>query len=78
LTIWLTSLVLISSLVSLIYMESMLRQAFHDSIIDRLHEDISEVELVTNLNNGEISIQTQELSGFYKPAYSGRYYQLNA
>lgn len=78
LTIWLTSLVLISSLVSLIYTESMLRQAFHDSIIDRLHEDISEVELVTHLNNGEISIETQELSGFYKPAYSGRYYQLNA
>ena len=78
LTIWLTSLVLISSLVSLIYTESMLRQAFHDSIIDRLREDIAEVEIAATLKTGNIDIDSKELSSFYKPAYSGRYYQLNA
>ncbi|QSX34355.1 GHKL domain-containing protein [Shewanella avicenniae] len=78
LTIWLTCLVMFSSLVSLIYIESMLRQAFHDSIIDRLREDITQVEIATQISAKDISINAGELSSFYKPAYSGRYYQLNA
>ncbi|GHA93806.1 MULTISPECIES: ATP-binding protein [Shewanella] len=77
LSLWLTALVLLSTLIGLAFMESMLRQAFHDSIINRLQEDLEQVALATHLNDGEILIDQSLLSGFYKPAYSGRYYQLN-
>ena len=77
LTLWLSALVIISTLLGMLLMESMLRQAFHDSIIARLQEDMEQVILATHLHNGEVSINRTELSSFYKPAYSGRYYQLN-
>ncbi|QUN05310.1 GHKL domain-containing protein [Shewanella yunxiaonensis] len=77
LSLWLTVLVLLSSLVGLGFIETMLRQAFHDSIIDRLHEDLEQIVLASHISNDDILIDSSQLSGFYNPAYSGRYYQLN-
>lgn len=77
LTLWLTALVLLSSLIGLGFIESMLRQAFHDSIIDRLHEDLEQVILASDFGHNEVLVDKSQLSGFYNPAYSGRYYQLN-
>ncbi|MFQ6372577.1 ATP-binding protein [Shewanella sp. YIC-542] len=77
LALWLTALVLASSLLGLVFIESMLRQAFHDSIIDRLHEDLEQVALASYVNDNDVFINKSQLSGFYNPAYSGRYYQLN-
>ena len=39
LSLWLTGLLVIGTVIGLILFESMLRQAFHDSIINRLEED---------------------------------------
>lgn len=77
LSLWLTGLLVLSTVIGLILFESMLRQAFHDSIINRLEEDLEHIVLATQLNNGDISIDQSQLSSFYKPAYSGRYFQLN-
>ena len=33
--------------------------------------------LATHIHDGDISIDQSQLSSFYKPAYSGRYFQLN-
>jgi signal transduction histidine kinase len=55
----------------------MLRQAFHDSIIARLEEDLQQVLLAITFDNGNINIDNTQVSSFYKPVYSGRYYQLN-
>lgn len=77
LSLWLTGLLVLGTVVGLILFESMLRQAFHDSIINRLEEDLEHVMLATQINNGEIHIDQRQLSSFYKPAYSGRYFQLN-
>ncbi|ABV38480.1 integral membrane sensor signal transduction histidine kinase [Shewanella sediminis HAW-EB3] len=77
LSLWLTGLVILSTVVGIIFFESMLRQAFHDSIIARLQEDIEQVMLATHLQGDELSIDQSQLSGFYKPVFSGRYYQLN-
>ncbi len=77
LSLWLTGLVIISTAVGIIFFESMLRQAFHDSIIARLQEDIEQVMLATHLQGEELSIDQSQLSSFYKPVFSGRYYQLN-
>ncbi|ASJ95607.1 MULTISPECIES: ATP-binding protein [Shewanella] len=77
LSLWLSALVIISTFVAIVIFESMLRQAFHDSIIDRLEEDLEQVLLAIQLDNGDISIDPSQVSNFYKPVYSGRYYQLN-
>lgn len=77
LSLWLTGLVILSTVVGIIFFESMLRQAFHDSIIARLQEDIEQVMLATHLQGDELTIDQSQLSGFYKPVFSGRYYQLN-
>ncbi|GIU20237.1 two-component sensor histidine kinase [Shewanella colwelliana] len=77
LSLWLTGLVIISTFIAIAFFESMLRQAFHDSIIDRLEEDLEQVLLAINVDDGDISIDQSQLSGFYNPVYSGRYYQLN-
>lgn len=77
LSLWLTGLIILSTIIGLILFESMLREAFHDSIINRLEEDLEHVILATRLQDGQIEIDHQQLSSFYKPAYSGRYFQLN-
>lgn len=77
LSLWLSGLVIISTFVAIVIFESMLRQAFHDSIIDRLEEDLQQVLLAIQFDNGDITIDQSQLSSFYKPVYSGRYYQLN-
>ncbi|WP_299795384.1 ATP-binding protein [uncultured Shewanella sp.] len=77
LSLWLTGLVILSTAVAIIFFESMLRQAFHDSIIARLQEDLEQVMLATQLHGDELTIDQSQLSGFYKPVFSGRYYQLN-
>ncbi|QYK04637.1 ATP-binding protein [Shewanella zhangzhouensis] len=77
LSLWLTGLVIVSTIIGLFLFESMLRQAFHDSIINRLEEDLEHVILATHMQDGNIGIDSSMLSGFYRPAYSGRYYQLN-
>lgn len=77
LSLWLTALVIITTLVGMIIFESMLRDAFHDSIINRLEEDLEQVLLATQFDHGEISVDQTEISPFYKPIYSGRYFQLN-
>ncbi|PKH55467.1 two-component sensor histidine kinase [Shewanella sp. Choline-02u-19] len=77
LSLWLTGLVVIATIVALVFFESMLRQAFHDSIIARLQEDLQQVLLATHIEDGSLSIDQTQLSNFYKPVYSGRYYQLD-
>lgn len=77
LSLWLTALVIISTIVSMILFESMLRDAFHDSLINRLEEDLEQVLMATHIEKGTISVNQAEISHFYKPAYSGRYFQLN-
>ncbi|SIQ81877.1 Signal transduction histidine kinase [Shewanella morhuae] len=77
LSLWLTGLLVLGTVVGLILFESMLRQAFHDSIINRLEEDLEHIMLATHIHDGDISIDQSQLSSFYKPAYSGRYFQLN-
>ncbi|MCL1051408.1 ATP-binding protein [Shewanella abyssi] len=77
LSLWLTGLVVIATIVALIFFESMLRQAFHDSIIARLQEDLQQVLLATHIDDNTFSIDQTQLSNFYKPVYSGRYYQLD-
>ncbi|MCL1142261.1 ATP-binding protein [Shewanella gaetbuli] len=77
LSLWLSGLIILSTIIGLILFESMLREAFHDSIINRLEEDLEHVILATSLQNGQIEIDSKQLSSFYRPAYSGRYYQLN-
>ncbi|ABZ78147.1 histidine kinase [Shewanella halifaxensis HAW-EB4] len=77
LSLWLTGLVVIATAVGIIFFESMLRQAFHDSIIARLQEDLQQVLLATHLEDGSFSIDETQLSSFYRPVYSGRYYQLD-
>ncbi|MCL1039282.1 ATP-binding protein [Shewanella submarina] len=77
LSLWLTALVVLGTIIGMVLFESMLRQAFHDSIINRLEEDLEHVIMATHFHDGEISIDETELSIFYKPAYSGRYFQLN-
>lgn len=77
LSLWLTGLVIIATAIGIALFETMLRQAFHDSIIARLQEDLEQVQLATQLNNNELTIDQNQLSGFYKPVFSGRYYQLN-
>ncbi|MBE7214016.1 ATP-binding protein [Shewanella benthica] len=77
LSLWLTGLVIISTAIGIVFFETMLRQAFHDSIIARLQEDLEQVLMATQLNNNELTIDQSQLSGFYKPVFSGRYYQLN-
>ncbi|QQX79537.1 GHKL domain-containing protein [Shewanella sp. KX20019] len=77
LSLWLTGLVVIATIVALIFFESMLRQAFHDSIIARLQEDLQQVLLATHNDDNTFSIDQTQLSNFYKPVYSGRYYQLD-
>lgn len=77
LSLWLTGLVIISTAIGIVSFETMLRQAFHDSIIARLQEDLEQVLMATQLNNNELTIDQSQLSGFYKPVFSGRYYQLN-
>lgn len=77
LSLWLTGLLVLGTLAGIILFESMLRQAFHDSIINRLQEDLEHIMLATQIHDGDISIDQSQLSSFYKPAYSGRYFQLN-
>ena len=77
LSLWLTGLVILSTAVGIIFFETMLRQAFHDSIIARLQEDIEQVMLATHLDGEQLEIDQSQLSGFYKPVFSGRYYQLD-
>ncbi|MCU7993760.1 ATP-binding protein [Shewanella glacialipiscicola] len=77
LSLWLTGLLVLGTVIGLILFESMLRQAFHDSIINRLEEDLEHIMLATHIHDGDISIDQSQLSSFYKPAYSGRYFQLN-
>ncbi|MEC4724644.1 sensor histidine kinase [Shewanella sp. D64] len=77
LSLWLTGLVILSTAVGIVFFETMLRQAFHDSIIARLQEDIEQVMLATHLDGEQLSIDQSQLSGFYKPVFSGRYYQLD-
>ncbi|MCF1428145.1 MAG: ATP-binding protein [Shewanella sp.] len=77
LSLWLTALVVLGTIVGMLLFESMLRQAFHDSIINRLEEDLEHVIMATHFHDGQISIDESQLSIFYKPAYSGRYFQLN-
>ncbi|MDO6611600.1 ATP-binding protein [Shewanella sp. 1_MG-2023] len=78
LSLWLSALIIIATVIGLILFESMLRQAFHDSIINRLEEDLEHIILASHINAGEIIIDQNELSSFYKPAYSGRYFQFNS
>ncbi|MGL4714175.1 MAG: ATP-binding protein [Shewanella sp.] len=68
---------MLGTVIGLILFESMLRPAFHDSIINRLEEDLEHIMLATHIHDGDISIDQSQLSSFYKPAYSGRYFQLN-
>ncbi|MEI6859334.1 MAG: ATP-binding protein [Shewanella sp.] len=77
LSLWLTGLVIISTTIGLVFFETMLRQAFHDSIIARLQEDLEQVMSATQYSNDELTIDQNQLSGFYKPVFSGRYYQLD-
>lgn len=77
LSLWLSALVIVSTVIGLLVFETMLRHAFHDSIINRLEEDLQQVVHNTHLHEGEISIDQSQLSDFYNPAYSGRYYQLD-
>ncbi|MBR9727702.1 ATP-binding protein [Shewanella intestini] len=77
LSLWLSALIVLATLLALMLFESMLREAFHDSIINRLEEDLERVILATRLDDGKLIIDQSQLSSFYKPAYSGRYYQLN-
>ena len=77
LSLWLTGLVILSTAIGIIFFETMLRQAFHDSIIARLQEDIEQVMLATHLDDEQLEIDQSQLSGFYKPVFSGRYYQLD-
>ncbi|WP_153912278.1 ATP-binding protein [Shewanella sp. TC10] len=78
LSLWLSALIIIATVIGLILFESMLRQAFHDSIINRLEEDLEHIIMASHINAGEIIIDQNELSSFYKPAYSGRYFQFNS
>lgn len=77
LSLWLTVWVALATIVGVVLFESMLRQAFHDSIIIRLHEDLEHIIMATHIHDGEISINPAQLSAFYKFPHSGRYYQLN-
>lgn len=77
LSLWLTALVIISTAIGIGFFETMLRQAFHDSIIARLQEDLEQVLLATQFQDDTLTIDQTQLSGFYKPVFSGRYYQLN-
>lgn len=77
LSLWLTGLVVIATIVAIIFFESMLRQAFHDSIIARLQEDLQQVLLATHIEDSTFRIDQSQLSNFYNPVYSGRYYQLD-
>ncbi|WP_394130395.1 ATP-binding protein [Shewanella maritima] len=77
LSLWLSGLIIVGTVTGLILFESMLREAFHDSIINRLEEDLEHIILATSLEDGELLIDKSQLSSFYNPAYSGRYYQLN-
>lgn len=77
LSLWLSGLVIIATLIGLFLFESMLREAFHDSIINRLEEDLEHIIIATRLDDGELVIDQSQLSSFYRPAYSGRYFQLN-
>ncbi|KVX02910.1 ATP-binding protein [Shewanella frigidimarina] len=77
LSLWLSGLIIIATLIGLFLFESMLRDAFHDSIINRLEEDLEHIIIATRLDEGEIVIDQNQLSSFYRPAYSGRYFQLN-
>lgn len=77
LSLWISGLVIASTVVGLFIFESLLRIAFHDSIINRLEEDLQQVVHSTHLHKGEVSIDPSQLSEFYNPTYSGRYYQLN-
>ncbi|WP_351017005.1 ATP-binding protein [Shewanella sp. AC91-MNA-CIBAN-0169] len=77
LSLWLSGLIIIATLIGLFLFESMLRDVFHDSIINRLEEDLEHIIIATRLDDGEIVIDQSQLSSFYKPAYSGRYFQLN-
>ncbi len=77
LSLWLSGLVIITTFIAIMMFESMLRQAFHDSIIIRLEEDLQQIMLAINFKDGDINIDSSQLSSFYKPVYSGRYYQLN-
>ncbi|MDO6618047.1 ATP-binding protein [Shewanella sp. 6_MG-2023] len=78
LSLWLSGLIIIATVIGLILFESMLRQAFHDSIINRLEEDLEHIIIASHINAGEIIIDQNQLSSFYKPAYSGRYFQFNS
>ncbi|AZG34938.1 MULTISPECIES: sensor histidine kinase [Shewanella] len=77
LSLWLSGLIIIATLIGLFLFESMLRDAFHDSIINRLEEDLEHIIIATQLNEDELVIDQSQLSSFYRPAYSGRYFQLN-
>ncbi|GGB47218.1 GHKL domain-containing protein [Shewanella inventionis] len=77
LSLWLSGLIIIATLIGLFLFESMLRDAFHDSIINRLEEDLEHIIIATRLDDGELVIDQNQLSSFYRPAYSGRYFQLN-
>ncbi|WOT04639.1 sensor histidine kinase [Shewanella youngdeokensis] len=77
LSLWLSGLVVIATIVAIIFFESMLRQAFHDSIIARLQEDLQQVMMATEIDGNTFRIDQSQLSHFYKPVYSGRYYQLD-
>ncbi|NKF49519.1 GHKL domain-containing protein [Shewanella sp. WXL01] len=77
LSLWLSGLIVLATLTGIMLFESMLREAFHDSIINRLEEDLEHIILATRLEEGKLVIDQSQLSSFYKPAYSGRYYQLN-
>ncbi|MBB1437227.1 GHKL domain-containing protein [Shewanella sp. SG41-4] len=77
LSLWLSGLIIIATLIGLFLFESMLRDAFHDSIINRLEEDLEHIIIATRLDDGELVIDQSQLSSFYQPAYSGRYFQLN-
>ncbi|MBB1316139.1 sensor histidine kinase [Shewanella sp. SR43-4] len=77
LSLWLSGLIIIATLIGLFLFESMLRDAFHDSIINRLEEDLEHIIIATRLDDGELVIDQSQLSSFYRPAYSGRYFQLN-
>lgn len=77
LSLWLTGLVIVSTAIGIVFFETMLRQAFHDSIIARLQEDLEQVLLATEIRDDRLTIDNALLSGLYKPVFSGRYYQLN-
>ena len=74
---WLTALVILTTIVGMIIFESMLRDAFHDTIISRLDEDLDQIVLATHFQQGKINIDQSRLSPLYHPLYSGRYFQLN-